>query len=312
MYEHLGLDEVKAVRGRSGNGNIQWPWMADGFAVINDSRFLSEGLVRCGVPYLIEDYRMGVVLGGEACCTVNLEERRLAAGDIVLLRHGSIIRFGSISPDYSMVGMLASRPTVLRLMGGTLPPLLQGSGAVVLKGMGAQASGFAERTVRGVWDFVNAFGYQPDVVGTMVKTMVAFVDMLHRRSADAALPSRGNLLSRYLQLVNAHCLEHRDIAFYAARLHLSQHYCSTLVSTLSGCTAKEWIDRAVTQHAQLMLQDSDLSVKQLAARLGFDSPSFFCRFFKRRVGMTPMEYRRHHLLGGGSQGTGENSPKVGL
>jgi AraC family transcriptional activator of pobA len=33
-------------------------------------------------------------------------------------------------------------------------------------------------------------------------------------------------------------------------------------------------------------------IAQLALDLGFEDPAYFCRFFKRRTGQSPRDYRR--------------------
>lgn len=40
------------------------------------------------------------------------------------------------------------------------------------------------------------------------------------------------------------------------------------------------------------LNNPSLSISQVAARLGFEYPQHFVRFFKRRTGITPKEYRQ--------------------
>lgn len=65
-----------------------------------------------------------------------------------------------------------------------------------------------------------------------------------------------------------------------------------MVQASSGVSAKEWIDRAIVAKAKVMLLHSDKQVAQIADELQFANASFFCKYFKRMVHMTPVQYRR--------------------
>lgn len=39
---------------------------------------------------------------------------------------------------------------------------------------------------------------------------------------------------------------------------------------------------------------SELSIRQVAARVGFDDAAYFCRFFRRETGLSPGDFRKHH------------------
>ena len=64
-----------------------------------------------------------------------------------------------------------------------------------------------------------------------------------------------------------------------------------MIRQASGITAKDWIDRAVITAAKVMLRYSNLQIAEIAERLHFPNPSFFCKYFKRLEGCTPQEYK---------------------
>jgi AraC family transcriptional regulator, transcriptional activator of pobA len=53
----------------------------------------------------------------------------------------------------------------------------------------------------------------------------------------------------------------------------------------------EAINARVVHEARRELVYSSLSVKQVAAELGFDDEAYFGRFFKKQTGMRPTEFR---------------------
>jgi len=81
------------------------------------------------------------------------------------------------------------------------------------------------------------------------------------------------------------------VAYFADRLNLSPGYFGELVKTMSGVNAKDVIAGRMVGVARELLSDMSLSVAQVSDRLGFEYPQHFVRFFKRRTGRTPGEYR---------------------
>jgi len=58
-----------------------------------------------------------------------------------------------------------------------------------------------------------------------------------------------------------------------------------------GITAQDFIADAIVTRAKEILNDSSFTVSQVAYTLGFGYPQHFVRFFKRKTGKTPSEYR---------------------
>ena len=85
--------------------------------------------------------------------------------------------------------------------------------------------------------------------------------------------------------------EHRDLEFYAQKLFITVNYLSIIIKHVSGVTVKEWIDRATTTRAQIMLRHSNKQITEITDKLSFPHTSIFCKFFKRRTNLTPKEYR---------------------
>ena len=68
-------------------------------------------------------------------------------------------------------------------------------------------------------------------------------------------------------------------------------YFGELVKTSVCMTAKDMIAQRLVTAARELLKDMTLSVTQVGDMLGFEYPQHFVRFFKRRTGKTPKEYR---------------------
>jgi AraC family transcriptional regulator, transcriptional activator of pobA len=78
---------------------------------------------------------------------------------------------------------------------------------------------------------------------------------------------------------------------YAAELGVTPGTLSRTLMRLTGRTTKRLILERVLLEAARLLRFSDLSVKQIAARLGFTDQFAFSKAFKRQRGEAPLDFR---------------------
>lgn len=60
----------------------------------------------------------------------------------------------------------------------------------------------------------------------------------------------------------------------------------------TGCPPKQFLIRLRLQIASALMQDADLTVAEIANRIGYDDPYYFSRLFRRHTGLSPRAYRR--------------------
>lgn len=102
------------------------------------------------------------------------------------------------------------------------------------------------------------------------------------------------LFMRFLLLVEQNFQEHWPLERYASRLGLSTPRLNRLVRAERGISALELVHERLTREACRRLVYVAVPVTRLAADLGFADPAYFSRFFKRRTGLSPQDYRRVH------------------
>ena len=75
--------------------------------------------------------------------------------------------------------------------------------------------------------------------------------------------------------------------------HITPRYFSAIIKEKTGDSALQWIVRMVITEAKQLLEESDLSIKEIADQLNFPTQSFFGKYFKQYVGVSPKEYRNN-------------------
>lgn len=85
------------------------------------------------------------------------------------------------------------------------------------------------------------------------------------------------------------------VKFYADLLHISTRVLTQCVKSSTFKTPKQLIDQHLLLEAKRLLYWSNVSVKEVAWQLGFETDSYFNRFFKKHTGRTPMQFHRKQL-----------------
>lgn len=101
------------------------------------------------------------------------------------------------------------------------------------------------------------------------------------------------LFKKFIALIHEYCLKEREVSFYADRLCISTKYLTGICRSITnGVSAKQIIDKHVILEIKVLLQSTDLSMQEIADRLGFPDQSYLGRYFKRYEGMSPGDYRK--------------------
>ncbi|MGI5356780.1 AraC family transcriptional regulator [Streptomyces sp. CA-252508] len=85
----------------------------------------------------------------------------------------------------------------------------------------------------------------------------------------------------------------------ADRIGVTAGYLTEAVKTATGRTPGQLVREARTHEAKRLLTHTGLTVRQVAARVGFADPAYFCRFFRRETGLSPGAFRRGGEADGG-------------
>lgn len=99
------------------------------------------------------------------------------------------------------------------------------------------------------------------------------------------------LTRRFKQLVTKQFLTKRSVADYADQLGVTVNHLNKTVKAATGYTPGKLIRQEIVLEAKRLMQHTDLTATEIGYRLAFDDPSYFGRFFKREVGVSPGQFR---------------------
>jgi AraC family transcriptional activator of pobA len=127
-----------------------------------------------------------------------------------------------------------------------------------------------------------------DLQRHLLSVLLLWID---RWAGGARGASEGSLHERFLRVLERDYAGHHDAAHYADALAVPAATLSRTLAEVTGRTTKELVSDRVLLEAARLLRYTDLSVGQVAHRVGFEDPLYFSRAFKRREGVSPLAYR---------------------
>lgn len=103
---------------------------------------------------------------------------------------------------------------------------------------------------------------------------------------------RRQLVARFAELVERQFRQNHPIAHFAAQLHVSGSRLRNACLAITSQSPVQLIHARLLLEAKRQLHYTDNPVSGIAYWLGFEDPAYFSRFFSRRTGMAPREFRR--------------------
>jgi len=107
---------------------------------------------------------------------------------------------------------------------------------------------------------------------------------------EANLPV-ADIIKRFIDLLETNYAKERSVGFYAAQLNVHPNHLNALIKKHTGLTAKESIQNRLILETKYLLHSTNLSIKEISGKVGFDDPNYFTAFFRRSEKMSPGDYR---------------------
>lgn len=105
------------------------------------------------------------------------------------------------------------------------------------------------------------------------------------------------LFQRFIALIASNEKHERSVQWFAEKLCISSKYLTSICGQKTGKTASEIIAASITERIRQRLQYSEKSIKEIAAEMNFDNISFFGKYVKKHLGMSPSTFRKLNHYG---------------
>ena len=126
---------------------------------------------------------------------------------------------------------------------------------------------------------------------TLNNLLVAFLLEVIRCSRDNSNHVRNQGIASVLRYIEENLSETYSLEDLADRCNLSLSRFKHLFKEEMGVPPTEYINRRKIEKAEILLSDSNLSIKDIAYDLGFSSPAYFATVFRQYKGYAPTQHK---------------------
>lgn len=248
-------------------------------------------------PYRSDYYCIGLHLEGELTFYTNLIEHRLTSPSIILADKTVLKRWDISQSNHRTQSILIADKFIKEVLSdhstfsflSALPFL----GAFI-----AQLSPNEVKNVSALFQIIDMHTPAPtkllrEVVRGAVYSLISYVASLYANDIKT-LDNLNDYFLRFLTIISEHAAKERNIGYYAQRLGIHAKYLGHIVKARTGLTAGDWIKKQIILEAKVYLQKPDLSIAEIADKLGFPDQSTFGKYFKKHgTGIGPLAYRKY-------------------
>ncbi|MBQ8803298.1 MAG: AraC family transcriptional regulator [Tyzzerella sp.] len=257
-------------------------------------------LEMAGISYCDGSYRMSrwesketvieYIVEGTGYLNVNGEHYTASAGQVYILRKRTTHTYWSDSKKpwvkifFNFRGTLAERILDEYQLGGKNKVVLNGEGMEkdfreMLDHVSDGTIVQSERFDRAAVDFLHLI------------TKLSKLDKMRNNSSGdlMSVEDEMNTLIEYITLNPKRIVSNQELADAIFR---SKDYVIKRFSTNFGVTPYEYQIQQKIFSAKNMLENTKLSVKEIASAVGYDDQHYFSYMFKKRCGLSPTQYRK--------------------
>ena len=235
--------------------------------------------------------------GGEIEASINLANSKVTRGCFVTLLPGSIIQIHRIGEDLRIYFMgfssdFISQPSVSKAI-MDIHYVANERPVVRLKDEGLPIlTDYFELLIK-TSEYFSRTNLNRGLINHLFSGVYLGINAMYKaqQSNDPVTSKAEQISKEFTQLVMQNYTAQRSVAWYAKRLGITQAHLSTIIKQTTGKTCVEIITSMVIMDAKAQLKSTNLSVHDIAYSLNFTNMSFFGKYFKRHVGMGPLEYR---------------------
>lgn len=236
--------------------------------------------------YSWADYHVLYIVEGTGYVNVGGRNRQMSAGNVMIF-HPWQLR------DYGFHRDKDSKSYYIHFNGDVCEELMKSLG---LDGGNLFNIGISLTLTRLLDDLISEFRSKGEHYEYMCHSyLLAILTLISRKCLNAPRDSSEakKRITEICRYIYENCGNIESVSELAQLAHLSESRFSHLFSKTVGISPQSYLLRAKIDTSKELLANTELSVGQIAAAVGFKDQNYFSRAFKRFASASPTEYRRN-------------------
>ena len=144
------------------------------------------------------------------------------------------------------------------------------------------------------------------IVRSLLGTMMLEMLSIMRRNSEQAVEEvqqentslhKKRIIDNFIRLVEESDGRIRRVDEFAKQLNVTPKYLSTILKEVMNRRPSNYIQLYTLKAIERRLRFTDMTMQEISNDLNFPNPSFFGKYCKEHLGMTPLEYRMKYHKG---------------
>ena len=269
-------------------GKEHGEYLDNQFLMVMSAIQFGKNFMRDGQPYRVEDGRVIRVVSGHAKIFINMKPYPVSRGTMLVFPAGSIMEIEEKDEKFDFqIFSFRDLPDDVTFKECTIFRLSEDDWSIM-----EEYYQLLRHTVKRLpFSMKSIRALQTALMGELR----SILKKEEEEESQQALGRKEAVFHQFVALVNQYADKEHSIVFYADQLCLTPNHLGATIREVSGMTVLDWIHRRIIQQAKLLLY-SDLPVGEVSEQLNFSTPSSFCKFFKKKTGITPLQYREEREM----------------
>lgn len=236
-------------------------------------------------------------MGGSITASINLSHFTIKKYDFITLSPGTIIQIHEINDNPLIYFMIFSSRFIhnINMVKTTMDVLYLIKENPVLPLPEKIASLYQDFFMLLIKTYaLNYLPKSPEILKTILYSILYRLNDFYKTLQPVANEAKSRskeICKIFMELVTQHYMQERNVSFYSQKIGITATHLSNTIKQTTGKTIGEIISTMVIMEAKTQLKSTTLPIKEIAYSLNFANVSFFGKYFKRYVGISPQNYR---------------------
>ena len=148
----------------------------------------------------------------------------------------------------------------------------------------------------GIAEITQKADYSAEMLRSLLDLILTTCAARYRVSDNLMNKGKGQILvKRFFHFLEENHRKNLTLNEYAQMIGVTANHLTQTIKQLTGKTSTQIIKDKQLLEIKRLLVHTNLSVSEIAAQLNFDDQSYFTKFFKRKTGKTPLQFRSDTL-----------------
>ena len=154
-----------------------------------------------------------------------------------------------------------------------------------------EIEGFVQHIAREYLELYD--GHSIEIIRSLVQILIHKLFRIKSKETNSLGDRRYHSLFLSLQeLVEKQCFVSKKVIYYAKRMGLTPRTLNNITQHIVSKPAKAFIDEIVILQIKILITNSHLSFTEIAYQSGFDDPTNFFKYFRKKTGLSPKQFRK--------------------